>query len=182
MMDSIYDQAFAAGSDFDAFLEAAQEHREMWHAVAARAELSDESRQRAAAISQPFRFVALADDWCGDAINTLPIAARVAEAAPSVQLRIVPRDDWPELMERHLTNGAKSIPIVAIVDDSGECVAAWGPRPAELQRWFEETGRAMEFDDRYRELRRWYAQDRGASTARELLSLLEEAASRSDRP
>jgi hypothetical protein len=175
MTDSIYNQAFAAGRDFDAFLEAAQEHREMWHAIAGRTALDDTSQQRAQAISQPLRLVALADDWCGDAINTLPVAARIAEAAPGVELRIVPRDDWPELMDRHLTNGARSIPIVAIVDAAGTCLGAWGPRPAVLQQCFEETGRAMEFDDRHRELRRWYAQDRGVSTAHGLLDLLEVA-------
>lgn len=173
---SIYDRAFDAGVDFTTFLEQAEEHREFWHAVAARTELPDEFAARAASLARGLRLVVLADDWCGDAINSLPVVARIGEAAPELALRIVPRDDWPELMERHLTNGARSIPIVAVVDGSGACRGAWGPRPAELQRWFEEVGRPLDPEARYREIRRWYARDRGVSTAREVLEVIESAA------
>ncbi len=175
MPESIYRRAFDAGVDFRTFLEQAEEHRVLWHSVTERLHLEPEHVERARACTAPLRLVALADDWCGDAINTLPVVAAVSEAAPGAQLRIVPRDEWPELMDLHLTNGARSIPMVAVTDPTGRCVGAWGPRPTELQEWFEQTGRDLEFDERYRELRRWYARDRGATTALEMIELLEQA-------
>ena len=62
-------------------------------------------------------------------------------------------------MDDHLTGGtARSIPIVIVLDASGGERAWWGPRPADLQAWFTgDDAQALEKDDRYRELRKWYA-------------------------
>lgn len=58
------------------------------------------------------------------------------------------------------------------VDDRGACRGWWGPRPAVLQAWFEAVGRQLPPEERYRELRRWYARDRGAAIAREIVDLV----------
>lgn len=52
------------------------------------------------------RLLAIAEDWCGDASNTLPVLARLAELAPGLELRLIKRDEHPELMNRYLTNGS----------------------------------------------------------------------------
>jgi hypothetical protein len=62
-----------------------------------------------------------------------------------------------------------------ILDATYQERAWWGPRPAELQAWVMGPGRAMTKEDRYREVRRWYARDHGATTVNEVLSLIAAA-------
>lgn len=172
----LYRIAFEQGRPFGAFLRQTRANRDLWHAVSARAAVSTEAVKRIDAVPGRWRLLALADDWCGDAVNILPVVARVAEATENLELRVVGRDEHPGLMERHLTNGSRSIPVLILLDEAHRPKGWWGPRPAELQAWFEATGRALPVEDRYRELRRRYARDRGAGIAREIADLVECAA------
>ncbi len=164
--------AYEAGRTFEEFLASASSNREMWEGLAARARVSDAEVARCAAIEGEWKLLALAEDWCGDAVNALPVIARLADAAPNLSLRIVGREEFPGLMERHLTTGTRSIPVVVLLDGEGQPHGWWGPRPRALQAWFEAEGRTLPKDVRYRELRRWYARDRGAAVAREVVDLL----------
>ena len=57
----------------------------------------------------------IAEDWCGDASNTIPILAKLVEL-PGLELRVLRRDEHPEVMDRYLTDGSRSIPIVIALD------------------------------------------------------------------
>jgi hypothetical protein len=171
-----YEMAFRAGQPFDHFLDEADENRALWHAMAERAPLHDEAARRIEASDGCWRLLVLADDWCGDAVNTIPVIERLAQAANNLELRIIPRDRYPELRDRHLTNGSRSIPIVVLLDESGTPRGSWGPRPRQLQeRVLGELNR-LSRTDRYRMVRTWYARDRGASTAQEIAGLVKTAA------
>jgi hypothetical protein len=116
------------------------------------------------------RLLALAEDWCGDASNTLPVLARLAELVPEIELRLLRRDEHPELMNRYLTNGSRSIPIVIALDEEFREIGHWGPRPRELQQWvMDQLGRGRAKSELYPEIRKWYARDRGETTVREVL-------------
>ena len=103
--------------------------------------------------------------------------ARFAEALPNIELRIVKRDENPELMNRHLTGGTRSIPIAILLDANLHPVGSWGPRPAELQKYVLGERARAERPSReiYTDSRQWYARDRGETTLRELLSAMEAA-------
>jgi len=168
-----YARAFAEGQDFEQFLEATEANRALWHAMARRAPSVEPAVRRIAAVPGPWRLLVLADDWCGDAVNSLPLIHRLASGAGNVELRIVGREDHPGLMERHLTNGSRSIPVVILLDASGTARGWWGPRPEPLQEWVVKVGRLLPSEERYREVRRWYARDRGATIAHEIAILIE---------
>ncbi|MGQ0701944.1 MAG: thioredoxin family protein [Gemmatimonadales bacterium] len=171
-----YHSAFRDGATFPAFLRAAVAQRTLWDTFAPRAPLVQEAAARIRAVPGCWRLLVLADDWCGDAVNTLPIIARLEEALPNLEVRIVPRDRYPALRDRHLTNGSRSIPIVIALDQAGVARGTWGPRPSFHQRRFERELRNLPPEQRYRELRRWYAADRGRSTALEIADLIEPSA------
>lgn len=168
----MYEQAYQTGITFEQFLSAAAANREMWQAMATRARVSPEAVRRARETPGRWRLLVIAEDWCGDAVNILPVVARLAEDLESLDLRITGQESWPALMDRHLTNGSRSIPVVILLDDAGACHGWWGPRPSQLQEWFESEGRPLPKEDRYRELRRWYARDRGAAVAAEIVDLI----------
>ena len=168
----MYEQAYREGMTFQAFLEDAEENRELWQAMAPRARVPEWTVARARSVPGDWRLLAIADDWCGDAVNILPVVARLVEQVDTLELRIVSRDAAPELMDRHRTKGSRSIPVLILLDGRGVCRGWWGPRPSELQAWFEAEGRPMRKDERYRGLRRWYARNRGAAIASEVAELI----------
>lgn len=117
------------------------------------------------------RLLVLAEDWCGDASSTVPILARFADAVPGMALRLLRRDEHPEVMDRYLTNGSRSIPIVIVLDEGFRELGHWGPRPAELQAWVTENRPLVPKAELYPQVRKWYARDRGETTLREVLAV-----------
>ena len=115
------------------------------------------------------KLLVIAEDWCGDASNTVPIIARFVDQVPGLELRIMARDRYPEVMDQYLTNGSRSIPIVIVLDQAYREVGHWGPRPAELQSWVMANRNTTPKAELYPQVRKWYARDRGETTLREVL-------------
>ena len=170
-------ERFHGASTFREYLETVGKNRELWHALARRAAVDEETRQRARAIAGRWNVIALTEDWCGDAINTLPVFDRLAEAAGHIELRVLLRDENPDLMDAHLTNGtSRSIPVLIVYDETFRERGWWGPRPAPIQEWVMTEGMELGTAERYREVRRYYARDTGRTALDEFLRILERAA------
>ena len=60
-------------------------------------------------------FMVITEAWCGDAAPIVPLVNKIASTNPRFSMTAILRDDHPEIMERYLTNGAKSIPIVVVL-------------------------------------------------------------------
>jgi hypothetical protein len=156
---------------YDAFLAASDlKHRGLWEGLHRLAHIPDWALAVVPADAGR-RLLVLAEDWCGDASNTVPVLARLADLAPGLELRILRRDEHPDLMSRYLTNGSRSIPIVIALDRDFRELGHWGPRPAELQRWvMHERALDTPRGEIYPAVRRWYARDHGESTLKEVLA------------
>jgi hypothetical protein len=176
--DSLRDRYLAA-PDFSTMLAAAQKNVELWAAMWRHAKVDDGFVRRVAALPGAWHLLVLSEDWCGDAVNTVPVVAKLAERAPNADLRVLGRDDNPDLMDAHLTGSSRSIPVVIALDESFEERGWWGPRPTVLQGWVSGQGQLLEKTARYREARIWYARDQGRTTLEEVVSMLERAAARS---
>lgn len=150
------------------FVAASTEHRGLWEGLYRIARLPDEVAGLSFA-DRPVKLLALAEDWCGDASNTLPIVARLTEAVPGLELRVLRRDEYPAVMDEYLTGSARAIPIVIGLDTEFNEIGHWGPRPLALQEWVSGNRMRVPKGELYPQVRRWYARDRGASTVRELL-------------
>ena len=163
-------------ASYEAFLETATQHLDLWTGLYERFVTPPEALERAAAVPGDWHLLVLSEDWCGDASNTVPVLARLAAAAPNLSLRMLARDENLGLMDEHLTGTSRGIPVVILLD--GDLVERgwWGPRPADLQRWVLTEGKQIEdHDARYLQVRKWYARDRGRTTLGEVLALLESA-------
>lgn len=161
---SLWNQALT----FDDFVAASQKQRGLWEGLYKIAVLP----AWAVAAVPPGthrKLLVIAEDWCGDASSTIPVLARLAEAAPGLELRLIRRDEHPELMNRYLTNGTRSIPIVIALDQHFREIGHWGPRPEVLQAWVMANRPMIPKPELYPKVRAWYARDRGESTLREVL-------------
>ena len=167
---------WAAGTTFEEFLPTATENVGLWEGVYKHAVVPEDVLEHVKALNGNWRLLILSADWCGDASNIVPVIQRLVEAAPNLDLRLLDRDDHLDLMDEHLTGGtAQAIPAVIILDQANTERAWWGPRPAELQTWVKAEGQAYSKDERYKEVRKWYARNKGMSSLEELVALLESA-------
>lgn len=144
----------------------------LWEGVYRTAEIPEWAVADACARGKQIRLLAIAEDWCGDASNTVPVLARLGDAAGCLEMRVLRRDEHPDVMDLYLTNGSRSIPIVVALNEQFVELGQWGPRPTELQAWVMEHRDTMESAERYKHVRRWYAKDKGETTLREVLALL----------
>ncbi len=79
-------------------------------------EVPVEISQKLESIKKEYIWLVLAEGWCGDAAQILPIFNKMANITPKIELRIVFRDENENLMNQFLTNGAKAIPKLIILD------------------------------------------------------------------
>lgn len=163
---------FAQAETLEEYLELASTNEELWRAVSARAQVPKELVERARVLP-PRRLLVLSEDWCGDAVNTVPLMAALARAVPQFELRVLARDRNLDIMDAHLSNGARAIPIIIAFDDEFRELGWWGSRPAPLQEWVMSEGKTLSKEARYKEVRRWYANDRGRTTLAEIVAMLE---------
>ncbi len=150
--------------------------RSLWSGIYRTARVPRWATRRAARLGRRYRLVILVEDWCGDASSTVPVIQRWAEETGTVEVRLLRRDEHLEVMDRYLTDGARSIPLVIVLTEGMEEIGRWGPRPAELQAWVMEERKARTSQAYFPDMRRWYARDKGESTVREILDVMEGAA------
>jgi hypothetical protein len=166
---------FRAAPDFQQVLATVSKNADLWSAVWRRAVVGEEYLQRVAAVPGKWHLLVLSEDWCGDAVNTVPVVAKLVELSPNLELRVLSRDENLDLMDAHLTGTSRSIPIVILLDAEYLERAWWGPRPTALQHSVSGEWQVLEKASRYREARSWYARDRGRTTIEEVVSMLERA-------
>ncbi len=115
----------------------------------------------------------ITEAWCGDAGNIIPLIANLAKAVDNVDLRILIRDERPEIMDLFLTNGSRSIPIFVAMNDSMEYADHWGPRPAPAQKMvMDNKHNPQPGRDFHVDLQKWYINDKGKTTDEELINYL----------
>jgi arginase family enzyme len=157
------------GLTFQAFVASCKaEHCGLWLGVYDLARIPVWAREAVPPGSRR-KLLVIAEGWCGDASNTVPIVAKLAEAVPGLELRVIERDANPDVMDRYLTNGSRSIPIVIALDENFQELGHWGPRPSELQAWVMANRATIPKTELYPKVRKWYARDHGETTLREVL-------------
>jgi hypothetical protein len=120
-------------------------------------------------------WLVLTESWCGDAAQSMPIMNKLAEITNKIHLRVVLRDEHPELMNAFLTNGSQSIPKLIVTDTStNELIGEWGPRPSvatEMVNSYKREHGSLSAEFK-QDLQVWYNKDKGASIVEDLTKLL----------
>jgi len=177
MGDFDYRTYWDQGFTWDDYLgREVKEHRGLWEGVWTRSQVPEWAVRTASRIGGEWKLLVISEDWCGDASNTVPVIARLASVLPNVEMRVVKRDEHPALMDRHLTNGSRSIPLAIVLRPDWSVAGQWGPRPTELQAFVlrEKKAALRPTGEIYRDVRQWYARDRGETTIREILDVFEQ--------
>ncbi|UQD55347.1 thioredoxin family protein [Flavobacterium sp. K5-23] len=139
--------------------------------------VSEENIIKIKSLEKDYIWLVLSEGWCGDAAQIVPIFEKMAaESEGKIDLKIVLRDENEDLMNLFLTNKAKAIPKLIIINkETGGYLGQWGPRPKGATDLIvdykkehgvvDETAKAN--------LQLWYLHDKGLSTQEEIIELLQ---------
>lgn len=136
--------------------------------------LTDGQKEKLTQINSDFKLLIITEGWCGDAAQVMPVV-NVMMNEIGVEQKIVFRDEHPELMNEFLTDGAKSIPILIGVNNEGNEIFRFGPRPQygmELLKKHKENPKEYTDEQFHQDLQVWYNQDKGVSIFEEFLAVM----------
>ena len=131
LMDSLLLQGKTTGDDQSEFMVSLTKlNRQRIKRIDNTLEFAEEDLLPFKQISKGQLWLVISEAWCADAAQIVPVLSKIAESNPLIDLKIVLRDENPDLMNQYLTNGGKAIPILIIADaQSLEVLHVWGPRP-----------------------------------------------------
>ncbi|MCK5246545.1 thioredoxin family protein [Candidatus Bipolaricaulota bacterium] len=164
---------FDIGLTVNAYTQLLDEDQTDLHKLYERRAEIDKTAVEAVQTAGPHNILVVTEPWCGDSLAIFPVVAKLfAEAGGDI--RVVRRDEQPDLIDRYLTNGGRAIPIVIVLDKEFNERFHWGPRPAPAQAIVAEHKAAVaagEIDkaEVHKKVRAFYARDHGKTVVSELV-------------
>ncbi len=130
------------------------------------------------ALDKSYIWLVLSEGWCGDAAQLLPIMNKMKMISSKIDLQIVFRDQNPKLMDLYLTNGSRSVPKLILLDkETLSVLGSWGPRPkgaTDLIKSYKSQYGVVD-ETAKTELQLWYLHDKGLSTQREIVQMIQDS-------
>ena len=138
--------------------------------------IADEVKTKLENLDKNYIWLVLAESWCGDAAQILPVIYKMSEASEKIDLKIALRDDNDILMQQFLTNGGRAIPKLIVLDATTlEVIADWGPRPHGAKQLILDYKATYGIVDENAKiaLQKWYLLDKGTEIQNEIIALFE---------
>jgi hypothetical protein len=99
-----------------------------WEAIEKDLESIPENRIKL--INQPLKILCIAENWCGDCGNTVPVISRMADKFNRWDFKIIGKDDIDEgSTELYLSEGKPKIPLIIVANEEGNEIIRWVERP-----------------------------------------------------
>lgn len=136
--------------------------------------VSENLRDIVLQINEPQTWMIITEDWCGDSAQNIPYIFKIAELNSLIDLRIISRDENPDIMDLYLTDGKlRSIPKLVALDNQGNELFQWGPRPKPGQVLIENDKKEGLTKEQFlNKLHLWYSDNKGKSLEEEFVQLL----------
>lgn len=124
-------------------------------------------------INEKQTWLVILESWCADGAQTVPVLHKICAESPNLDLKIVLRDENPELMSLFLTSGTRSIPKLILLDEDNEVLNTWGPRSRAATKMVEASkSQNGMIDESFKKfLQIWYNKDMGEAIIEDLVSL-----------
>jgi hypothetical protein len=150
-------------------------NRQRMHRLEKTVRLTDSLQEKAAKNARPMIWLIITEGWCGDAAQNIPAIEKISAAAPNIETRYVLRDENLELMDKYLTDNARSIPkLIALDAETLEELGTWGPRPqAAMDYFYEMKAAGLEKPQMMENIQRWYNQNKEQAIQQEFETLFD---------
>ena len=143
-------------------------------------ELSEDTILRLQKLDKKQLWLVLTEGWCGDAAQNLPVIEKMAKQSSHIELRLILRDENPEVMNLFLTNGAQAIPKLISFDEDLNVLFTWGARPSiATQMVTDYKAKHGKLDPEFKKnLQVWYNKDKGQNVQSDVVTLIEQSQAR----
>lgn len=178
--DLLLDGKTTGTNQSDAMFNYGKLNRQRMHRLEKTVNLDESLKEKIRALRVKWVWLVITEGWCGDAAQNIPIIEKIAAENEGIETRYVLRDENLELMDKYLTNNARSIPKLICLDaETLEEIGAWGPRPQVAMEYFlEMRDSGMEKPKMMENMQRWYLQDKEKSIEAEFSVLLDQWANK----
>ncbi len=130
---SISAEEFSKGLTYEAYMAQITRNRERFLANEQRFEPDPADLAVFQSLPAPLHVLVIAEDWCGDVVDNLPVLGRLAAKSGKLDLRVFPRDQNLDLMDRYLNQGKfRSIPVFVLLDDRFQELGRFVERPVSV--------------------------------------------------
>ena len=169
---------YLSGQRCGDFITGSGDHEALFRHHYNKADVRDEDSLRDL-FQGKLHILCLTEVWCGDSLAILPVICRLVEKSGDTEIRVLRRDEHPDLMDQHLTRGGRAIPIFIFLDENFKPLGRFGPRPSEAQAIFESHRAKIQSGDIekaavHKMIRKFYARDRGRSIVAEVRKILSD--------
>lgn len=137
--------------------------------------ISETNIQKLKSLNKRYIWLVLAEGWCTDSAQILPVLNKMAEESGIIELKIALPEENEELMRLIQVDGISSIPKLIVVDkETGAVYGTWGSRPKKaddlIKEYKAKNGKIDEAANA--DLLMFYIHDKGISVQEELISLM----------
>lgn len=180
----IFNKMFESGISYEEYTKKSVNHlermKDSWSI--SEKEVKKLSQSQISGLNEELLVLCIAESWCGDCANGVPIIANLAEEFDNWDFRIVSRDIFPEEVEMfYTTAGRKKIPLVIFADEEGDEIMRWVERPTRsyhlLGRLRDQNLSKEEFLEQYKTLNEFKPPSISQEILRELITVADRASS-----
>lgn len=137
-------ERFAQGMTYEAYKAQMTRNQERFATNEHNTTLKPEDVAFFKGLSQPLNVAVIAEDWCGDVIDNLPILGRIAQEAGTLNIRVFLRDQNLDVMDQYLKDGQfRSIPVFVFLDEHFHELGHFIERPASVTERREARRQAL---------------------------------------
>ncbi len=174
--DLLLEGKTTGGIQSEAMFDYGRLNRQRMHRLEKTVSLGVELSEIVRSVQRPTIWLTLTEGWCGDAAQNIPVIEKIASESNNIETRYLLRDENLELMDAYLTNNARSIPKLIVLDtQTFEVLGIWGARPAAAQdaylKWKDQR---LEKPAIMEKMQRWYNDDKTLSLQSEFAELVKK--------
>ncbi len=128
----IFNKLYERGISYQNYVDKSVKYQEKMDANynAAQNAAQKLTEDQTAQMNEKLRVLCIAERWCIDCANGVPIIAVISNLMTSWDFRITSRDEWiKEFDTFYSTAGRKKIPVIIFADEDGDEIVRWIERP-----------------------------------------------------
>ena len=132
---SVTKERFEQGLTYDAYKAQMTRNEERFLTTEQTVEFDADDLNFFTQLAEPVYVLAIAEDWCGDVINNLPVLGKLAAQSANLKVRVFLRDQNLDIIDQYLKEGQfRSIPVFVLFDANFRELGHWIERPASMTK------------------------------------------------
>ncbi len=138
--------------------------------------VSEEAVDILRVLKKEYVWLVIAEGWSEETAEVLPVISKLVEASEGkIDLRICFLHENEDLIQFFLTNKAKEIPKLIVIESAtGDALAHWGPRPQGAEDLLNQSKNNNQAIDEAvkRGIQMWYLHDKGTAIQGEIVDMM----------